>query len=119
MVGRFSPDPPLWGGAVSVAWNENALVSREMLIATSASDLHTKGTSRVKPSHSVRAVFDDANLASSAGLVPALDLAQAAGLHELLETRLSVDSPNRAAKASSVIGGMLAGADCIDDLDLL
>src|SRR3954469_7312943 len=67
----------------------------------------------------VRCVFDDANLVSAAGLVPALGLAQAAGLDELLETQLSVDSPNRAAKVTSVIGGMLAGADCIDDLDLL
>src|SRR3954469_6394868 len=67
----------------------------------------------------VRCVFDDANLVSAAGLVPALGLAQAAGLNELLETQLSVDSPNRAAKTTSVIGGMLAGADCIDDLDLL
>src|SRR3954470_10430429 len=90
-----------------------------MVIATSSSGLITKGTSRVKPSHTVRAVFDDANLVSSAGLVPALGLAQAAGLHALLETHLSVDSPNRAAKATGVIGGMLAGADCIDDLDLL
>jgi hypothetical protein len=90
-----------------------------MVIATSSSDLQTKGTSRVKPSHTVRALFDEANLVSSAGLVPALGLAQAAGLHELLESQLSVASPNRAVKASSVIGGMLAGANCIDDLDLL
>ena len=90
-----------------------------MLIATSTPDLHTKGTSRVKPSHTVRPVFDDPNLVSSAGLVPVLGLAEAAGLHELLQTRLSVDCPNAAAKASSVIGGMLAGADSIDDLDLL
>src|SRR3954469_2465453 len=67
----------------------------------------------------VRCVFDDANLVSAAGLVPALGLAQAAGLNELLETQLSVDSPNPAAKVTSVIGGMLAGADCLDDLDLL
>jgi hypothetical protein len=73
----------------------------------------------VKLSHSVSAVFDDPNLVSSAGLVPVLRLAQAAGLHNLLETHLSVDSPNRTSKATSVIGGMLAGADCIDDLDLL
>lgn len=73
----------------------------------------------MKPSHTVRAVFDDSNLVSSAGLVPVLRLAQTAGLHDLLETQLSVDSANRVAKTASVIGGMLAGADCIDDLDLL
>lgn len=90
-----------------------------MVITTSTSDLHTKGTSQVKPSHTVRAVFDDPNLVSAAGLVPALGLAQAAGLHELLAAHLSLDSPNRVAKTTSVIGGMLAGADSIDDLDLL
>src|SRR5213076_2727240 len=62
----------------------------------------------------------DPNLVSSAaGLVPVVRLAQAAGLHDLLETHLSVGAANRAAKTTSVVGGMLAGADCIDDLDLL
>lgn len=56
---------------------------------------------------------------SAAGLVPALRLAELAGLHRLLDELLSVDSPNATAKATSVVGGMLAGADCIDDLDLL
>ena len=73
----------------------------------------------MKASHSIRPVFDDPNLVSVAGLIPTLRLAQAAGLHDLLEQRLSVDSPNPVAKATCVIGGMLAGADSIDDLDLL
>jgi len=73
----------------------------------------------VKASHTIRPVFDDPNLVGSAGLVPALRLAGAAGLHELLEEHLSVASPNPVAKAASVVGGMLAGADSIDDLDLL
>lgn len=72
----------------------------------------------MRPSHTVRPVFDDANLVSSAGLVPALRLAGCAGLHELLEG-LSVPSPNAGAKTASVVAGMLAGADCIEDLDLL
>jgi hypothetical protein len=46
-------------------------------------------------------------------------LAESAGLHDLLDEQLTVDSPNATAKASSVVGGMLAGADSIDDLDLL
>lgn len=50
---------------------------------------------------------------------PALRLAESAGLHDLLRRCLSVDSPNPVAKSTSVIGGMLAGADSIDDLDLL
>jgi len=67
----------------------------------------------------VRAVFDDPNLVSAAGLVPVLRLAEAAGLHRLLEDHLRVDSPFATAKTACVVGGMLAGADCIDDLDLL
>ena len=73
----------------------------------------------MKLSHTVWPVFDDPNLVSTAGLVPVLGLAESAGLHALLETQLSVGSPNRVAKTTSIIGGMLAGADSIDDLDLL
>ena len=73
----------------------------------------------MKASHTIRPIFDDPNLVSDAGLVPVLRLAEAAGLHDLLERQLSVASPNSAAKATSVVGGMLAGADSIDDLDLL
>lgn len=72
----------------------------------------------MKPSHTIRPVFDDPNLVSAAGLVPALRLAESAGLHELLGG-VRVPSPNAAAKAAGVVGGMLAGADSIDDLDLL
>lgn len=72
----------------------------------------------MKPSHTIRPVFDDPNLVSAAGLVPALRLAESAGLYELLDG-LSVPSPNAGAKTVSVVGGMLAGADSIDDLDLL
>lgn len=73
----------------------------------------------MKASHTIRPVFDDPNLVSAAGLVPVLRLAESAGLYALLEEHLSVDSPNATAKTTSVIGGMLAGADSIDDLDLL
>jgi len=72
----------------------------------------------VKPSHTIRPVFDDPNLVSAAGLVPVLRLAEAAGWHDLLQG-LTVPSPNAAAKTASVVGGMLVGADSIDDLDLL
>jgi hypothetical protein len=72
----------------------------------------------VKPSHTIRPVFDDPNLVSAAGLVPALRLAESAGFHDLLGG-LSVPAANAGAKAASVVGGMLAGADSIDDLDLL
>jgi hypothetical protein len=72
----------------------------------------------VKPSHTIRPLFDDPNLVSAAGLVPALELARTAGFYDLLDA-LTVPSPNAAAKTASVVGGMLAGADSIDDLDLL
>jgi len=72
----------------------------------------------VKPSHTIRPVSDDPNLVSAAGLVPALRLAESAGLYDLLDG-VTVSSPNSRAKVASVVGGMLAGADSIDDLDLL
>ena len=69
--------------------------------------------------HKVDAVFDDPNLIASAGLVPVMRLADRAGLHELLQERLSVPSANACVKAACVVAGMLAGADSIDDLDVL
>lgn len=72
----------------------------------------------MQPSHKVRPVFDDPNLVSSAGLVPALRLAEAAGFDDLLGG-LSVSSPNPGMKVGCVVGGMLAGADSIEDLGLL
>lgn len=72
----------------------------------------------MKPSHRVRPVFDDPNLVSAAGLLPVLRLAQAAGVEDGL-AGLGVPSPNAAAKSMNVVAGMLAGADSIDDLDLL
>lgn len=72
----------------------------------------------MKPSHTIRPAFDDPNLVSAAGLVPVLRLAESAGFFDLL-SGLTVSSPNPTAKTASVVGGMLAGADSIDDLDLL
>jgi hypothetical protein len=73
----------------------------------------------VKASHRIVPVFDDPNLVGCAGLVPALRLAESAGLHDLLGDMLSVGSPAAAAKSVGVVAGMLAGADSIDDLDVL
>lgn len=72
----------------------------------------------MQPSHKIRPVFDDPNLVSAAGLVPALRLAESSGLYDLLGG-LSVPSPNAGVKCAAVVGGMLSGADSIDDLDLL
>lgn len=73
----------------------------------------------MKASHSVTPIFDDPNLVGSAGLAPVMRLAESAGLHQLLGERLTVASPAPVAKSGSVIAGMLAGADSIDDLDVL
>src|SRR5699024_2909237 len=78
----------------------------------------TKGIWQVKASHTTRPVFDDPNLVSAAGLAPALALADSAGLHQFL-TGLSVPNPNAGLKTVGVVAGMLAGADSIDDMDLL
>jgi hypothetical protein len=70
----------------------------------------------------VSAAFDDPNLVSAAGLVPMLRLAQAAGLGALAQDRLSVATDkgaNSGAKVSALVAGMLAGADSIDDMNLL
>ncbi|MDP3953186.1 IS1380 family transposase, partial [Microbacterium sp.] len=68
------------------------------------------------------AVFDDPNLVSSAGLVPVLALARSAGLHELSQQHLSVPTDkgaNAGLKVTSLVAGMVAGADSIDDMALL
>jgi hypothetical protein len=70
----------------------------------------------------VSAVFDDPNLVSCAGLVPVPALAERVGMHELVADRVSVAGPagaNAPLKVMSILAGMVAGADCIDDLDVL
>src|SRR3982750_171003 len=67
----------------------------------------------------VDAVFDEANLVSCAGLAPVLAMAEQAGLSELLVEQLTVPSPNAPVKVTALLAGMLAGADSIDDMDLL
>src|SRR5665809_52176 len=68
------------------------------------------------------AVFDDPNLVSSAGLVPVVSLAGSAGLDELAQQHLTVPTDkgaNAGLKVSSLVAGMVAGADSIDDMALL
>src|SRR6185436_17681481 len=84
-----------------------------------------KGISEVKLSHTsaaMSAVFDDPNLVSSAGLVPVVALAEAAGLRVLADEHLTVSSDkgaNAGSKVTSLVAGMVAGADSIDDMGLL
>jgi hypothetical protein len=66
--------------------------------------------------------FDDPNLVSHAGLVPAMRLAERMGLERLVAERVHVDAPvgaNAALKVGSLIAGMIAGADAIDGMDTL
>jgi hypothetical protein len=72
------------------------------------------------------AVFDDDNLVSCAGLVPVMALAQRAGLSDLLADKVHIAAPritsgsaNPAPKLTTLIAGMCAGADSIDDVDVL
>jgi hypothetical protein len=70
----------------------------------------------------VSATFDEPNLVSAAGLVPLMALARRAGLRELADERLSVPTDkgaNPGLKLSSLVAGMAAGADSIEDMALL
>jgi len=71
-------------------------------------------------------IFDDEHLVSCAGLAPVMALAEQAGLSELLaeavqlaSTRVASAGVNPAGKVTSIIAGMAAGADSIDDLQVV
>jgi hypothetical protein len=75
---------------------------------------HTRGA--------VSATFDDPNLVSHAGLIPLLRLAHDAGLGELANRLVRLgdsQGANAGAKIGSIVAGMAAGADSIDDLDVI
>jgi Transposase DDE domain group 1 len=68
------------------------------------------------------ASFDDPNLVSHAGLVPVMALAQRAGLGELVAEHVRPGGEcgvNADLKVGCLVAGMAAGADSIDDMDLL
>jgi hypothetical protein len=81
----------------------------------------------VKVSHKFSAgsaIFDDGHLVSCAGLVPVMTLAEQTGLGWLLGEKVHIAEPkiksgaaNPAPKLATLIAGMCAGADCIDDVD--
>jgi hypothetical protein len=71
-------------------------------------------------------IFDDENLVSFAGLAPVMALAERAGLSKLIDERVrfarskvASAGVNPAGKITSIVAGMAAGADCIDDLDVV
>lgn len=68
------------------------------------------------------ASFDDPNLVSQAGLVPVMALAQRCGLADLAGEHVRISRPggvNAGLKVSCLVAGMAAGADSIDDMDVL
>jgi len=79
----------------------------------------------MRVSHSfpaISAVFDDPNLVSCAGLAPTMALAQRAGLADLVSSTLTLKAEggaNAHLKVPALVAGMVAGADSIDDMDLL
>ncbi len=80
----------------------------------------SQGWARAQP------IFDEEHLVSHAGLVPVMGLAEEAGLSGLVESKVSIRATrvksagvNPAGKVTSIIAGMAAGADCIDDLNVL
>jgi DDE family transposase len=68
------------------------------------------------------ALFDDPNLVSRAGLVPVMSLAERAGLHGLVRRHVRIEARagvHPELKVACLVAGMAAGADSIDDMDLL
>ncbi len=69
-----------------------------------------------------RASFDDPNLVSHAGLVPVMALAQRAGLTDLVAEHVRPGGEcgvNAHLKVGCLVAGMAAGADSINDMDVL
>ena len=68
------------------------------------------------------AIFDDPNLVSCAGLVPMVALAQQCDLAAVADEHLRLPTDkgaNAGAKVTSLVAGMVAGADSIEDMALL
>ncbi len=74
----------------------------------------------MRVSQRVPADFHDPNRVSVAGLVPALAVAERAGLHEVVAERVAGSAgANVAVNVSVVVAGMVAGASRIEDSDVL
>jgi hypothetical protein len=70
----------------------------------------------------IHATFDDPHLVSHAGLVPVMALAQRAGLGTLVAGHVRLSRPcgvNPQVKVPCLVAGMVAGADSIEDMDVL
>jgi Transposase DDE domain group 1 len=73
----------------------------------------------------VDVAFDDRNLIADAGLVPLVALAEQIGLPGLVEEHVTISGAansagaNPGVKVMSLVAGMVAGADSIEDVDRL
>jgi len=70
----------------------------------------------------VRASFDDPNLVSCAGLEPVMRLAESCDLPGIVAEKVCLPTSvgsNPAGKISAIVAGMVAGADSIDDLNVI
>ncbi|MGW5449513.1 hypothetical protein [Streptomyces asiaticus] len=73
----------------------------------------------------VSAAFDDTNLVAYAGLVPVMRLAERRGLARLVAEKVKLSEAKNSAgaaadaKVTSVVAGMVAGADSIEGLGVL
>jgi len=73
-------------------------------------------------SSALSATFDDPNFLSVGGLAPVLALAQGCRLGDLVANTLTLRAKggvNAQVKVAALVAGMVAGADSIDDMDLL
>ncbi len=73
-------------------------------------------------SPALSATLDDPNLVSTAGLAPLLALARDCRLGDLAGDKLTpkdAGGVNAQLKVPALVAGMVAGADSIDDMDLL
>jgi Transposase DDE domain group 1 len=70
----------------------------------------------------ISATFDDPDLVSRGGLVPVMALAERAGLQALVRRHVTIAAKTGVypdVKVGCLVAGMAAGADSIDDMDLL
>ena len=82
----------------------------------------------MQSTHAASAVsvsFSEPNLVAHAGLVAGVRLVEQCGLSGLIDAKVAITGAansagaNAGAKVTSVVAGMLAGADSIDDVDVL
>jgi hypothetical protein len=99
-----------------------------MVLSREHHECQARSICQMRSSHTasaVTAVFDDANLIGYGGLEPVVRLAEGCGLPDLVGQHLRITGAansggaNPAAKVMSLVAGMLAGADSIDDIDRL